>query len=282
MIGLGSNRLSVCRRGGMSVTQAGRGGMEWLGVRYPLWAQWWLPYSRQAGEALKAQFPTQWPTIRDYGFAHPALVPFINEDPMLVMSLIDGLGVRTIKSDGTAYIATDWRPTVDDTRIVSKAIPTLFGGARHTYRLSGAYDGSRCPGVWCNYPIATIMVGNNDLELGVALTVNQRADYDITIKAGSVTGTVNGSTVNKTYGGSQLTCQRKAYIFRCNEGSGTGLNPYVLLIYYAIYNGGVKEREYVPFRSSTQGEGLLDIANLVFYPNANSSGSFTISESPAS
>ena len=30
MIGLGSNRLTVCRRGGMSVTQAGRGGMEWF------------------------------------------------------------------------------------------------------------------------------------------------------------------------------------------------------------------------------------------------------------
>ena len=83
MIGLGSNRLSVCRRGGMSVTQAGRGGMEWLaGGRMPSWSQWWLPYSRQAGEALKAQFPTQWPTIRDYGFAHPEIVPYVNANPL--------------------------------------------------------------------------------------------------------------------------------------------------------------------------------------------------------
>ena len=83
MIGLGSNRLTVCRRGGMSVTQAGRGGMEWLaGGRMPLWAQWWLPYSRQAGEALKAAFPTQWATIRDYGFAHPEIVPYVNQYPI--------------------------------------------------------------------------------------------------------------------------------------------------------------------------------------------------------
>ena len=92
MIGLGSNRLTLARRGGMSVTQAGRGGMEWLaGGRVPSWAS---PYSAQATAALKAQFPTQWPTIRDYGFAHPALVPFINEDPMMVCSL--GLEVEGV------------------------------------------------------------------------------------------------------------------------------------------------------------------------------------------
>ena len=80
MIGLGSNRLTVCRRGGMSVTQAGKGGMEWLaGGRVPSWAS---PYSAQATAALKAQFPTQWPTIRDYGFAHPEIVPYVNANPL--------------------------------------------------------------------------------------------------------------------------------------------------------------------------------------------------------
>ena len=79
MIGLGSNRLTVCRRGGMSVTQAGRGGMEWLGVRVPSWAS---PYSAQATAALKAQFPTQWPTIRDYGVSHPEIVPYVNANPL--------------------------------------------------------------------------------------------------------------------------------------------------------------------------------------------------------
>ena len=91
MIGLGSNRLSVCRRGGMSVTQAGRGGMEWLGVRDPIWAQWWLPYSRQAGEALKAAFTAaQWQTIKAYGFAHPEIVPYVNEDPIFIASYMEG------------------------------------------------------------------------------------------------------------------------------------------------------------------------------------------------
>ena len=92
MIGLGSNRLTVCRRGGMSVTQAGRGGMEWLaGGREPLWSS---PYSAQATAALKAQFPTQWPTIRDYGWEHPEIVPFVNQYPMAApYVMVDGLSV---------------------------------------------------------------------------------------------------------------------------------------------------------------------------------------------
>lgn len=109
MIGLGSNRLTVCRRGGMSVTQAGRGGMEWLaGGRMPSWAS---PYSAQATAALLAQFPTQWPTIRDYGFAHPEIVPIINQwapiDAGLMYRLIPSLGKKLwLKRTGLAYIDT--------------------------------------------------------------------------------------------------------------------------------------------------------------------------------
>ena len=96
MIGLGSNRLTVCRRGGMSVTQAGRGGMEWLaGGRAPLWSS---PYSAAATAALKAQFPTQWPTIRDYGFAHPEIVGYVNAAP-----LIGGYISGAVEPNAAAY-----------------------------------------------------------------------------------------------------------------------------------------------------------------------------------
>lgn len=108
MIGLGSNRLTVCRRGGMSVTQAGKGGMEWLaGVRMPSWSS---PYSAQATAALKAQFPTQWATIRDYGFAHPEIVGYMNayapEDAKIAYSLVEGIGTRFLVGDGNAWITT--------------------------------------------------------------------------------------------------------------------------------------------------------------------------------
>ena len=115
MIGLGSNRLTVCRRGGMRVTQAGRGGMEWLaGGRIPSWA---IPYSAQATAALKAQFPTQWPTIRDYGFAHPEIVGYMNayapEDAKIAYSLVPTLGkIRGLRTN--ANITTDIRVYKDN------------------------------------------------------------------------------------------------------------------------------------------------------------------------
>ena len=82
MIGLGSNRLTVCRRGGMSVTQAGRGGMEWLaGGRMPSWAS---PYSAQATAAIIKAFPSTFPTMLQYGKDNPDIVPYVNENPMIV------------------------------------------------------------------------------------------------------------------------------------------------------------------------------------------------------
>ena len=115
MIGLGSNRLTVCRRGGMSVTQAGRGGMEWLaGGRMPSWAS---PYSAQATAALQAQFPTQWPTIRDYGFAHPEIVGYMNayapEDAKIAYSLVEGIGVRYLVGNQGKYFKLGIKPSED-------------------------------------------------------------------------------------------------------------------------------------------------------------------------
>ena len=112
MIGLGSNRLTCCRRGGMAITQAGRGGMEWLaGGRMPRWAS---PYSAQATAALKAQFPTQWPTIRDYGFAHPEIVGYMNayapEDAKIAYSLVEGIGTRYLVGNNYSYIDTGVAP----------------------------------------------------------------------------------------------------------------------------------------------------------------------------
>ena len=104
MIGLGSNRLTVCRRGGMSVTQAGRGGMEWLaGFRAPSWA---TPYSAQATAALQAQFPTQWPTIRDYGFAHPEIVPYADAVPLVFGNFFADAELIPVKDAGLMTFKT--------------------------------------------------------------------------------------------------------------------------------------------------------------------------------
>lgn len=97
----------------MRVTQAGKGGMEWLaGGRMPSWSS---PYSAQATAALKAQFPTKWPTIAKYGFAHPEIVGYMNayapEDAKIAYSLVPTLGViRWCAGDGSYGFSTGYIP----------------------------------------------------------------------------------------------------------------------------------------------------------------------------
>ena len=139
MIGLGSNRLTVCRRGGMSVTQAGRGGMEWLAGGRGV-----SPYSDQATAALKAQFPTQWPTIRDYGFAHPEIVPYVNQDYLVVCSFgLPGMPIRFLVGNGTAYFNLDYTAnarTKCKTILYTETMENknYFGGASYNVNAYGA------------------------------------------------------------------------------------------------------------------------------------------------
>ena len=262
MIGLGSNRLTVCRRGGMSVTQAGRGGMEWLGVRGPSWAS---PYSAQATAALKAQFPTQWPTIRDYGFAHPALVPFINEDPMLVMSLIDGLGTRWLVGDGTAYIDTLVEVTADITATLKirncqsnrKSVFGPTGGNQWLYSFMVAED------YWRYYPNGS---GRWQLPLSSAPKEGVSEVYlsptSMKINGYDATwSTDGGATAAGTY------CLFKGYGGVCTVDFAKAVIG--------------SSRDMVPYKKNGA-MGMIDMLTGTFYGNANSSGSFSESiDSPS-
>ena len=281
MIGLGSNRLSVCRRGGMSVTQAGRGGMEWLaGGRMPSWAS---PYSAQATAALLAQFPTQWPTIRDYGFAHPALVPFINEDPMMVMSLIEGLGTRWIASDGNCWVDTEIVP--DTNTEVEYKFKDISGGA---YDGANSVIGVRVPDTDNGrfYPMAIASNTSGRFVLGgstVYFTVSVGNEYTAKFnEIGTHKSYLNG-VLQGTHSTNALTTTGNMYIFAANVGNNN-VN-WKTKIPYAYVN--VKKSSnsllasFVPFISQTYGKGMLDVIGLAFHRKIGS-GSFTISETPAS
>ena len=104
MIGLGSNRLTIARRGGMSVTQAGRGGMEWLaGGRTPLWAS---PYSAQATAYFNQNYSEYFSEILDYGRRNPTFVPYIEEDYDLICSLVNVGYVRKLIGNTNSYFDT--------------------------------------------------------------------------------------------------------------------------------------------------------------------------------
>lgn len=266
MIGLGSNRLTVCRRGGMSVTQAGRGGMEWLGVRGPSWAS---PYSAQATAALLAQFPTQWPTIRDYGFAHPEWVPYINEDPMLVMSLIEGLGTRYITNGSGAYIDTGLVPT-NQTSIDA----LYYASNSNCYVYGSAVD----------YSTRTMEQYGSELHFGVykgGLSGLYGAWVHLWSNVNEYYWTNNGTNYSTSFGAYSGTFPYTMGLFALHRASWIASPGTISMQYYKMSEGGTLLRYMVPFKSQTYGNCMLDVVNREVHENIGS-GSFTISETPAS
>ena len=287
MIGLGSNRLTVCRRGGMSVTQAGRSGMEWLaGGRMPSWAS---PYSAQATAALKAQFPTQWPTIRDYGFAHPEIVGYMNayapEDAKIAYSLVEGIGTRWLVGTGTQYIdlgitpqggavTIDFLAKYDATR---NAFQCFIGNESNTNNpWIGIVSGSKTLGI----------TYGNGWTRQFSLTIEPQTNIDLHYynpMSGTATLTVNGSTSSGT--AYAFTAINKTLCIFSNHGSASGIyQPLFGSISYMKYNEvGNGAREMYPFIRKINGVdvcGMIDVLSGTFYQNAGS-GSFTISESPS-
>ena len=273
MIGLGSNRLTVCRRGGMSVTQAGRGGMEWLaGGRMPSWAS---PYSAQATAALKAQFPTQWPTIRDYGFAHPEIVGYMNayapEDAKIAYSLVEGIGTRWIISSGNAYIDTGL--VANDTR--------KFHAKFQFYAFDGA---GAIVGNGTNWTFA-LRFHNNASSLGWFMTNGMYHKYSFDtygvheVELAKDYMKIDGEVINREID-SNSAISNNVFIYRCGAGYGRANIAYVEIGDSSYDN----LRKMYPFIRKINGVdtcGMIDVLSGTFYQNAGS-GSFTISETPAS
>ena len=285
MIGFGSNRLTCCRRGGMSVTQAGRGGMEWLaGGRTPLWAQWWLPYSRQAGEALKAAFPTQWPTIRDYGFAHPEIVGYMNayapEDAKIAYSLVEGIGTRWLVGDGTAYIRTDYYASTNSGFDVEVS---LTGDSNANCGIIGGGNSGYIKTLELYYWNNLWYIANGS-EFGTQASAYIGHIYRI-IRDGNSWQVYDNGTLSKsgTKNVGTYTTTTKFHLFATARSNSILAIAKAKMTYVKILNHGNGELDchFVPYKKNGA-MGMIDLLTGTFYPNANSSGTFTeLIESPS-
>ena len=271
MIRLGGNSLAAFRGCGVAGTVQSVAGCELFGA-----ARGTSPYSAAATRALKAQFSAaQWATIRDYGFSHPALVPFINEDPMLVMSLIEGLGVRKLNSSDGAHI--NLNQVLSATDIISYK-------ANGTFSIGGRLGGAGSAGTY---------------------TSHSASPYGIRYYTGSWT-TLYGNTVQTEI----YTCEWDFNTKKCTvKDKGVyNFNYNIVNVNQKIEFGDAgfvkfkidntnesRKRDMYPFicQARTADKvstgvaqaagtcGMIDLLTGIFYPNANSSGSFTISDSPA-
>lgn len=278
MIGLGSNRLTVCRRGGMSVTQAGRGGMEWLaGGRMPSWAS---PYSAQATAALLAQFPTQWPTIQDYGVAHPEIVGYMNayapEDAKIAYSLVPTLGVmRLIYGDGTGYFMTDIVLTRDAVITEAKAVYTNNQNANLIFGSYSASSSYYAVGAWS---------GNYFMSDGVAGAITSKAvaiGTPVTFRLECLNGKARGFIDGVQYlehNASSLATLEQCLMGRNDSGTITGSTKHK--VEYIRHKNANEEyvHYFVPFIRNN----AVELLDMVTGQLAERHGTFQISETPAS
>ena len=281
MIGLGGNRLTVCRRGGMSVTQAGRGGMEWLGVRDPSWA---TPYSAQATAALKAQFPTQWPTIRDYGFAHPEIVPYVNEEPIVYGTMIT-LGYSPmvfVSFDGASWIDTGLASS--NAQSYDCVLSNVAGrGATSANAIAGSsshyanrilyMNTSKLQHQQRNSRNIEVPISDFDSTTLFTLVCGDNNDY---FTVNGVAGTYASNGGNTTSGNFYIGVYAKTY----NNNPGI-FNAHK----FNIYTGSTKVRQYYPVKRNSDGKySLYDYLNNRFETNLGTGtigGGYSLSESPA-
>lgn len=239
------------------------------------------PYSVEATAVLKTTFPAHWSTIAEYGFSHPALVPFINEDPMLIMSLIDGLGLRfatpaanqsyfiTSMTYGTGDVEVEVQMKITDSSTFDCTFAGTFGDGRY-YFLS----------IYHNNIITCAKSGTWDTNIWAYDTISENVPYKaLSIIRANGTYSMkkdNNAESVKTGGNAATFPNERIMLFEYTNGSGTILGPKNMGMYAGktrIKASGI-EHEFAPFIRNNVVE-FLDLTTLELCVRY---GSFTISE----
>lgn len=235
------------------------------------------PYSPEATQALKAAFPQYWTAIRDYGYAHPQLVPFINEDPMLIVSLVEVGKTRWLVFDGSkGYIDTGYLPKSLHTRYEVGFIKLANNGNwrpiinnENDIRFgivcsSGSANEGR---IWCG--------GSSNGAYGTASFVcNLNTYYEV---IADKSGVVANGTITTISGTVQDATALYPACINARYLSATSTSPErsnFKLKYLRILEDDVVQRYFIPYNDNGTSV-LLDAENGVIYRNAES-GAFTI------
>ena len=281
-------RETIRRRGGLELTSRVVGGLWVVGERTV--PEKPSPYNAAATAALMAAFPTQWPTIRDYGWQHEEIVGYMNayapEDAKIAYSLVPTLGViRLLVGSGGAYINSGYQFTTNYGRLKMLFVPPTMSGTMQPCGIYTASADRRTMGMYIGTGI-----NGTALQAGSKNTIvpNPTAGvpYEVDFKAanGTVIYTAGGTSGTSTYNGT-IAQASDWYLYAINY-----TQKYQVPIgvqYCQLYAGENDEMViyYIPFIRKINGVetcGMLNLVNGEFKVNAHTSGSFTISETPAS
>jgi hypothetical protein len=194
---------------------------------------------------------------------------FINEDPLLVCSLVETSKTRWLVGDGKAYVDTGVIPT-DATlyEIVGSINPTsnssLLGlhiGSNIYNYIAGYLTNAQFKGFVVNWG-----TGTHFQEAGVKDANLHRHKFD------RITGeyNVDDNSVILTVGATASTDTLKLFANSPYNNRCSGN-----VVECKMSNGTTPIREMYPFIRNGE-NGMLDIISGTFHPNANTAGEFTI------
>ena len=175
--------------------------------------------------------------------------------------------LKYIRSSGTQYINTRYKPSGNALRVVMK------------FRYIAAYSGLSLFGNHTSTPYSLTVYGSrptfwvgNSSDVSCGPQTEQGVDYtlDVTAENGTITAYWNGVKYTATYSGDLYT-EQPIFIFGGNSNGALAEagNGYQLEM-WQLYDGGVLVRDYVPAKSSAGVVGLYDNVEGVLDPNAGS------------
>ena len=279
MIGFNGTYLPAATHHGMRITAACLGGQWVIGG--------WLKTATQ--QAILAAFGSAEGTqviskTNDYLNAIAATDParaqqladFIQEDPLLVCSLVETSKVREMYSDGNAYIELRLQInsiTSDSTigyRLRNASYTgskTAMYGAKVTYNNN---DLSISLGAWGNNGQAYIGYGNSYTNSWVYT----KDTNPHTIRLANKTAYFDGE-IKKSYSPNDFTTN-PLLLYRVSGGGGdsNGLDTNTAIFFARIKDIDINIEMYPFIRNGEN--GMLDIISGTFHPNANTQGAFTI------
>ena len=207
-----------------------------------------------AKAVILAEYGKQvWRDVRDYAKAHPAIVPFINQDPHLACSI-------SPNSNKERWLVSDSdNPYIDFGQTWQEAGYTLDIEFRHLH----------------NQSTNQVYIFGSQVWSGGALLIHDRMNppYSLYPNDGSYEDLGDGTYIVR------LASSNKNTVGSSNKVTLLGGNiAQKGLVRINYFRGTIGTREYdlVPCVTTDQGAGMLDLVTYTFHPNANTQGQFTI------
>lgn len=271
MIAFNGTYLSAASHGNYRITEAAIGGQWVMGG--------WLKTTTQ--QAIITAFGAEGYEVIHLTNAYITLTDptraqqianFINEDPLLVCSLVETSKMRWLVGDGKAYVDTG--VTLNELAFVS-----------------GAYIGMQLK--WTNFSSNRFQVngwGNNP-QIGISVfdgqarwqnyatgseLVSLNKEYNVTLDLEPSKAVLYCDGFSPLTAGANTAPNNYPFLIGCMTTDGVNrINPAIMDIGKLVIENDQPLREMYPFIRNGE-NGMLDILSGTFYPNANTSGAFTI------